>query len=133
MWIRGGRGFCALDTLPFVERHENLSRDYDWLALAAVLIGLWGYLMLPRHRDGDRREPQPSPDSSPSRPRFRSNLIFVPVAIIALALIAQHLRLAMSFGDVVGYSPKLVEHIYLAVLCVIVFAVLLVLKWIRNP
>jgi hypothetical protein len=133
MWIRGGRGFCALDTLPFVERLETFSRDYDWLALAAVLIGLWGYLMLPRRPDGQRQEAQPSQGSSPSRPRFRTDLILIPAAIIALALIAQRLKFAVSFADTVGNSPKLVEHIYLAVLCVIVFAVLLVLKWIRNP
>ncbi len=120
LWIRDGRGFCVLDALPFVERNESFSSDYEWLALAALGIGLWGCLTLARRMRG-RRNRQGS--------RFRSEIILVPAAIIAMALITMRVTPALSFVEVIGHSPRQLEHVYLAVLCVGVFAVVLAMKW----
>jgi hypothetical protein len=147
MWIREGRDFCVLETLPFVERQQTLSHDYESLALAAVLIGLWGCLMLAHRQNSQRREIQepqeaqeppkseklPNPQqSSPPRPEFRSSVLLVPTTIITLALITPRLKLAASFADTVGRSPKVMEHTYLALLCVAVFAAVLVIKWMLR-
>jgi hypothetical protein len=141
VWIRGGRGFCILETLPFVERQEILSHDYEWPALGAVLIGLWGYLMLAHRQDSQHREiqepqspqeSQPPPRSSPSHREFRSSVLLIPATIIALALITPRLKLATNFVDTVGRSPKVMEHTYLALLCVAVFTGVLVIKWILK-
>lgn len=123
LWIRGGRGFCVLDALPLVQRGEPFSREYEGQALAALLIGAWGCWML------SRKHPVQRP---PERRRFRSGILMVPAAIIALALITPRVRPALSFDDAVGHTPKLLEHTYLAVLCVVVYAVVLAVKWFRN-
>ena len=46
LWIRGGQGFSVFEALPIVQRNHTISPEYDWLALAALMIGLWGYLMI---------------------------------------------------------------------------------------
>ncbi len=124
LWIRGGRGFCVLDALPFVQRGEPFSREYEGQALAAMLIGAWGCWMLSRKP----RVPRPPTEVR----RFRGELILVPAAIIALALTSRRVTAALGFDDVVGRSPRLLEHIYLSVLCVVVYAVVLIAKWFRN-
>lgn len=123
IWIRDGRGFCVLEALPFVERSESFTADYEWFALAALGIGLWGYLMLPRSTDEQKQQ-----DGT----RFRTSIILVPATIIGLALLSRRLTPAVSFGETVGYSGKLLEHTYLAALCVLVFGVLLAIKRFRN-
>jgi hypothetical protein len=124
LWIRDGRGFCVLEALPFVERQEYFSRDYEWFALAALMIGLWGYLMLPR-KTGDQQQQQ-----DPTQ--FRSSIVLVPLTIIGLALLSRRLTPAVSFGETVGHSGKLLEHTYLAALGVLVVGALLAIKRFRN-
>lgn len=122
LWIRGGRGFCVLDALPFVQRTESFSPQYDWLALAALLIGLWGYCMLPRSA------PDPSGAKSPIGP----GILLAPVAVIVLVLVSQRVQSALPFEDVVGNSAQVLEHRYLALLCLCIFAVLLAIKALRK-
>lgn|GEM_PF-3363295 len=124
LWIRDGRGFCILEALPFVERQDTLSPDYDWFALAALSIGLWGYLML---ISKPRRKQQPSST------RFRTSILLVPATIIALALISQRITPSLRFAEVVASSNKPLDHAYLAVLSVLVFAVLLAIRRFRDP
>ena len=124
MWIRDGREFCVLETLPFVERPDSLAREYEWFALLAILIGLWGYLMLPPTKADDQRQQNGR--------RFRSGIVLVPATIIALALISQRLTPAVSFADAFVHSGRLLEHRYFAALCVVVVAVLLLIKRFRN-
>ncbi len=124
LWIRDGRGFCVLEALPYVERTERLSSDYEMLAVAALMIGGWGCIMLAR-----RKPPEPTPP----RPGFRSEVILVPAFIVALAVIAKQVTPAVSFADVAGHTPRILDHIYLAVLCTAVYAVVLAMKWFRRP
>ena len=67
------------------------------------------------------------------RSRFRAEIILVPAALVAMALITRRVRPAPSFGDVIGRDPRQLEHTYLAMLCVIVFAVVLAMRWFRRP
>jgi len=101
IWIRDGRGFCVLDALPFVERQESFSPDYEWLVLAALMIGMWGYLMLTRQKGGQQGQ---------DGKRFRSAILLVPATIIGLALLTQRVTPALSFAEVVGDSHKLVGN-----------------------
>ena len=123
IWIRAGRGFCVLEALPFVERSDSLSPDYDWFALAALLIGLWGYLLLSRRTGGEQQQKNGT--------TFRTGIILVPLTVIGLAWVSRHLRPAVGFAELVG-PEKLHEHVYLAALCVLVFAVLLAIKRFRK-
>jgi len=122
LWIRHGESFCIVDALPFMQRPESFSRDYDWLALAALLIGLWGYLMLP----------QPPLPPTPKGKRFRAGIILVPLTIIGLALLSQRLRSTLSFSGLVNDPGRILEHRHLALLGLAVFAVVLALKALRN-
>lgn len=122
LWIRGSHSFCILDALPFAQRPEAFAPSYEWLALAAVMIGLWGYLMLPRAESA-----QPLGGG-----RFRTGAILVPAAIIGLALLGRRFRAAVGFSDLVSDPAKDLEHRHLALLCMGVFAVLLLIKALRN-
>ena len=46
IWVRGPESFPLLDTLPFVDRSRHLGRDYDWAAVALILLGVWGLMRL---------------------------------------------------------------------------------------
>lgn len=124
LWIRDGRGFCVLDALPYVERSDRLSGDYDVLAIAAVAIGAWGCFMIARRRP---------PETPPPRPGFRREIILIPVGIFVLAAIAQRVTPAVTFAEVTGPSPKHLDHVYLAVLCTAIYAVVLAMLWFRRP
>ncbi|MCB9852828.1 MAG: hypothetical protein H6819_07010 [Phycisphaerales bacterium] len=124
LWIRDGRGFCVLDALPYVERSDRLSSDYDILALAAIAIGAWGCFMIARNRP---------PETLPQKPGFRREVILVPLGLFFVAAIAQRLKPALSFADVTGPSPKHLDHVYLAVLCTAIYAVVLAVLWFRRP
>lgn len=125
LWIREGLGFSLLDTLPFVQRSQPLSAGYDRLALAAIMIGLWGYAMMPKPQPGQQQQQQQGG-------RFRSGIFLVPLTIIALAALSQRLHSTLRFGDLVGYSRLDLEHRHLALLSLCVFAVLLAIKTLRN-
>ena len=125
LWIREDQGFSLLDTLPFVQRSQALSPNYDRLALAAILIGLWGYAMLPKPQPGQRQQQQQGG-------RLRSGVFLVPLTIIGLAALSQRLHAALRFSDLVGYSRLELEHRHLALLSLAVFAVLLAIKTLRN-
>jgi len=124
LWIRDGHGFCVLDALPFVARDGAVSRDYDWFALAALLIYLWGYLMLASKPRGQQQ---------PTGTGFRMSILLVPATLVGLALLSQRLTCSRSFAEVVGNSEKLPDHRYLATLCAVLFAALLMIKRFRNP
>ncbi|MBP7935820.1 MAG: hypothetical protein KA354_14325 [Phycisphaerae bacterium] len=121
LWVRGGQGFCVMDTLPFVQRPQSLSPHYEWLAAGAILIGLWGFLMLPR----------PQAAAQQTR-RFRSELFLVPATIIALALVSERLHTTLSLTDLTGDPNRAIEHRHLAILCLCVYAALLAIKALRN-
>ncbi len=120
--VRGGEGFCALDGLPFVERPVAFARDYEWLALAALLIGLWGYFMMP----------QAQSKTSPPPGGLRTGLLLVPLTILGLALLSRRVRLALRFEQMVDDPGQLLAMRHLAVLCVVVFGILLVIKALRG-
>ena len=119
LWIRGGQGFSILETLPFVVRREGLSPDYERLALAALLIGLWGFLMVAVRTTG-------GPPRNPSR--FRTELLWVPATIICMALFSRRVHSALSFADLLNDPERLMDHRHLALLSAGVFGILLI--WI---
>ena len=123
LWVRGGESFCVLDGLPFVERPVPFSRDYDWLALAALLIGLWGYFIMPRTRTNN------SPQSTGN---LRAGLLLVPLTILGLAMLSRGVRSSLRFEQFVNNPDQLLELRHLAVLCIVVFAALLVIKALRQ-
>ena len=53
-WVRQGRGFSILESLPIVGGHE-LSR-YDVAAVVMIAITLWGIAKTAPADDGDRDE-----------------------------------------------------------------------------
>lgn len=120
IWIREGHGVSVLDALPFVSRSQSFSREYDALALGALLIGVFGYLSLPR------------PQQQQGGRRFRTGILLVPLSIIALAMLSRRLHLTIRFSELLGDPSRLSEHQHLAVLCLAVFAVLLIVKAFRN-
>lgn len=121
LWIRGGEGFSVIDALPFAQRSESFPQSYEALALWACLIGLWGIAMMPR------REAKQQPGS-----RFRIGLFLVPLTIIALAALSRRYVSTLHFAEIVGDPGRLLEHRHLALLCVVVFAVVLLIKESRN-
>lgn len=127
MWIRGGNSFCILDALPFAKRQEDLSPHYEWLALAAVLIGIWGCLTL-----AQRQPPAPAVTPSTAGPTFRAGLLLVPAAIIIFALLSRRLSLRVRFEDLFSLWELTLEHRYLAVLCLGVFATVLIYRRYRG-
>lgn len=125
IWIREGRGFCAVETLPLVQRQKPFSGEYELQAIIAVLIGIWGVSKLSRQK--------PSSETQvPNGPKFRSEVLLIPTAIIALAAISQRIAAGRAFSEVIGNPPRATEPAYLAVLCVIVFAVVLAFKFFRS-
>ncbi len=45
-WARGGSSFSILEALPFVQRQDSLSANYEWAAVAMLLLLAWGYAKL---------------------------------------------------------------------------------------
>jgi hypothetical protein len=127
LWIRGGEGFSVIDALPFAQRPQSFPQTYELLASGALLIGLWGYAIMPRAETG--QQPQQAPVG---KRRFRAGLLLVPLSIIALAALSRRYVSTLHFPDIVGDPARLTEHRHLALLCVVVFAVLLLIKEFRN-
>jgi hypothetical protein len=125
LWIRGGQGFCITETLPFVHRQQPFSNEYELQAVLAVLMGVWGVWML------SRQSPKTTVPAS-GQGRFRSEIILVPLGIIALAAISQRITAGRTFSDVIGNPPRSTEHAYLAVLAVVVFGIVLAFKFSKN-
>lgn len=125
LWIRGGQGFCITETLPFVHRQQPFSNEYELQAVLALLMGAWGVWML------SRQSPKTNAQAS-SQGRFRSEVILVPLAILALAAISQRITAGRTFTDVIGNPPRATEHAYLAVLAVVVFGIVLAFKFSKN-
>ncbi len=46
LWVRGWRGFCVLDAMPWVSRSSHLPPVYDMAAVAMILLGCWGFCRL---------------------------------------------------------------------------------------
>lgn len=124
MWIRDGRGFCVAETLPFVERQQHFSRTYELQALIAIVIGAWGVWMLSR-----RSHKATSQTGGPGR--FRSAIIFVPLLIIAIAGISQRIRPGVRVDDLVGPNWTM-QNVYLAVLCIVIYGIVLAFKFFGN-
>ncbi len=121
LWIREGLRFSVLDALPFAQRSQYFSPDYEWLALGALLIGLWGYAMIPR-----------SAAKQQAGSRLRAEILLVPLTIIGLAALSRRYVSTLHFADIVGDPARLTEDRHLSVLCVCVFATLLAVKVFRN-
>ncbi len=132
LWIRGQEQISLLETLPFVQRRAHLSPEYDWLALGALLIGLWGYLMLRRQLPLIPPAVARPPQQTQQPGQFRAGLVLVPVAIIFLTLLSRRLALAVRFEDLVGVTPHTLANRHLAMLSVCVFTVLLAIKTLRD-
>ena len=127
LWIRGEQGFSVIDALPFAQRPKSFSPDYEWLALGALLIGLWGYAMMRRRKPDQQAQQVPT-----GRPQLRTSVFLVPLSIIGLAALSRRFHSTLRFSELVGDPARLTEHRYLAVLCVVVFASVLAIAALRN-
>lgn len=59
-WVRQGRGFTILESLPIVGGHEP--GRYDVAAIIMILIALWGIARTARADDERRDEAQSEDD-----------------------------------------------------------------------
>jgi hypothetical protein len=125
LWVRDGRSFSILETLPFVQRSAPLSSTYEWLALAILAAGLWSGLMLTRERPVSTNPVRNKPPVL--------ILVLLPATIVGLALLTARITPAVRFADVVGHRGDLLAHQYLTVLALLVIGVLLAIKWLRSP
>lgn len=120
LWVRGSASFSLFDTLPFAVRLHALDADYELMALAVTVVGVWGLLKVLK------RQPQPRPQTAAQGPS-RAWLV-LPGLLILLAVLRNQVHLQISL-DRWGVS---LEQRYLAVLGLTIVGLIVSIREFRR-
>ncbi len=132
-WIRGDEPIALLDTLPFVQRRAVLGSDYELLATGALLMGLWGILVLRQRPSTMPPAPASAPSTAPAPRQFRASLVLIPLTILVLTYLGRTIALAVRFEEVVGLTPHTLANRHLGLLCVAVLSIVVIYRILRTP